>query len=230
LTALRRCTITPPRESVEKEDPGEAFMSRTKIAAVWFACSLLGVLTGGVVGHAAAQSPPSVITGVAIKGAEHFNASELEQYTNLAKGMSFDPVKASEDCTAIVRHYQEHGYPFATCSQNAKPFMILGAGVEFEQVVYTINEGPKVKVQRVEFVGNKFVGGDVLAEQLECHKRGSSRTNFAAVPTDVIHLTEYYRSFGYLDVSVNYELQWNLDGGEGVIMFHINEGERYKQP
>ena len=80
-------------------------------------------------------------------------------------------------------------------------------------VVYTINEGPKVKVSRVDFVGNDFVGSEVLTEQLECVKHGSMRANFAAVPGDVIRLTEYYRSFGYLDVVVSYELQWNLDGG-----------------
>jgi len=48
------------------------------------------------------------------------------------------------------------------------------------------------------------------------------------VQDDVVRLTEYYRSFGFLDVAVSYELQWNLDGGDAVMMFHINEGSRYK--
>jgi outer membrane protein assembly factor BamA len=96
-------------------------------------------------------------------------------------------------------------------------------------VTYHIHEGPEVKVQRVEFAGNTFVSGAVLAKQIESHKPGSSRTNFAAVPDDVARLTWYYRSFDFLDAVVTYELQWNLDGGAAVMMFHIDEGHRYKK-
>jgi outer membrane protein assembly factor BamA len=179
--------------------------------------------------------PPPTINEVDIKGAEHFSTDELQRYTSLAVGMTFDSAKAADDCAAIVRQYQEHGYPFATCSQKLEcdftrhpsGHPALG-GAWHWHLIFTINEGPKVKVRHVEFIGNMFVGADVLAEQLQSHKRGSSRTNFAQVPEDVIRLTEYYRSFGYLDVEVSYELQWNLDGGEATMMFHIHEGERYK--
>lgn len=207
-------------------------MSRTKSAAMWFACGLFGVLTCGGLGRAGEKAIPATLTSVVFKGAEHFSAKELQQTTSLkpSAGMAFDAAKAAADCAALVRHYQEHGYPFVTCSQSLKVCVCWCFPVTaVNELVYTINEGPKVKVQRVEFVGNQFVGGDVLTEQLECHQRGASRTNFAAVQGDVIRLTEYYRSFGYLDVSVSYELQWNLDGGTAVMMFHINEGERYKQ-
>jgi outer membrane protein insertion porin family len=207
-------------------------MPGIKTAAVWFVCGLLGVMTLSSAASADEKALPSqFISSIKFKGAEHFSAKELEQYTNLAAGMAFDADKASDDCAAIVRHYQEHGYPFVSCSKTFHGVTAVAEGglspflYWCNSLTYTINEGPKVKVKNVEFIGNQYVSSDVLAEQLQCHKRGSSRANFAAVQSDVIGLTEYYRSFGYLDATVTYELQWNLDGGEAVIMFHIHEGE-----
>jgi outer membrane protein assembly factor BamA len=171
--------------------------------------------------------PSTIIVAVEFKGAEHFSADELQRYTNLGAGLEFDAAKAADDCAAIVRHYQEHGYPFATCTHRRQHTFYYALRC-MSAVVYEINEGPKVKVQRVEFVGNTFVSDAVLADQLQCHKRGSSRANFAQVHEDVIRLTEYYRSFGYYDVEVSYELQWNLDGGAATMLFRIHEGERYK--
>ena len=214
-------------------------MPGMKTAAVWFACGLLGVLTFGGAVHAGEKAMPAkIISSIEFKGAELFSAKELDQYTNLAVGMAFDADKASDDCAAIVRHYQEHGYPFVTCSKSLVPlFTKVGRwyiggvpdhGLENYTLIYTINEGPKVKVKNVEFVGNQFVGSEVLAEQIQVTSVAPHCANFAEVQSDVISLTEYYRSFGYLDATVTYELQWNLDGGDAVMMFHINEGERAK--
>ncbi len=206
-------------------------MSRAKIAA-WLASGLLGMLVGGVARADEKTPVRKTIWTVEFKGAEHFSADELQRCTALAAHMEFDGAKAAEDCAAIVRHYQEHGYPFVTCTHSLQLVSAFLAGNfidETDTLTYTITEGPKVKVRHVEFLGNTFVGADVLAEQLQSHKRGSSRTNFAQVPDDVIRLTEYYRSFGYLDVEVSYELQWNLDGGDATMLFRIHEGARHKQ-
>jgi outer membrane protein insertion porin family len=217
---------------VDTEAPGESLMSRTKCAAVWFAWGLLGMLASGAVGRADEKALPSkTISEVVFVGANQYSADELQRYTTLTKGMDYDATKAADDCAAIVRHYQEHGYPFISCSQKLDPAAVIvqewDNGMEVARLIYTIHEGPKVKVRRVEFIGNTFVGSDVLVDQIASHKRGSSRANFAEVPADVVRLTEYYRSFGYRDVVVSYELQWNLDGGEAMLLFHIKEGKRY---
>src|SRR5205823_6185511 len=103
------------------------------------------------------------ITNIEFKGAEHFSADELQRHTNMAVGKNFDPEKAAEDCGAIVRLYQEHGYPFATCDF-CTPHNFDFSFHMMSDVVYIITEGPKVKVRHVEFIGNTFVGADVLAE------------------------------------------------------------------
>jgi outer membrane protein assembly factor BamA len=200
-------------------------MLRTTIVAGLIVCGLLARGGFARAGDKPA-GPEAAVTDVVFEGAEHLTADELKRCTSLAPGAVFDADKAAEDCAAIIRRYQERGHPFVTCSPSLHVWAVWCAPLG--TVTYHIHEGPEVKVQRVEFAGNTFVSGAVLAKQIESHKPGSSRANFAAVQDDVVRLTEYYRSFGFLDVAVSYELQWNLDGGDAVMMFHINEGSRYK--
>jgi outer membrane protein assembly factor BamA len=201
-------------------------MLRTRLAAGLLVC---GLLPWGAAVAAPEPTPPAeAVIGVAFEGAEQLSADELKQLTSLAPGMLFDEAKAAADCAAIIRRYQERGYPFVTCSPSLHAWTVWCAPLG--TVVYHVHEGPKVEVQRVEFAGNSFVSGIVLANKIESHKLGSLRTNFAAVQDDVERVMEYYRGFGFLDVAATYELQWNLDGGEAVMMFYINEGSRYQLP
>src|SRR5262249_30760540 len=45
---------------------------------------------------------------------------------------------------------------------------------------------------------------------------------------DVAKLEEYYRNFGFHDVRVARELQWNPDLRNVRLVFHIHEGSRYR--
>jgi hypothetical protein len=69
----------------------------------------------------------------------------------------------------------------------------------------------------VQFMGNTFVSGAVLAQRLAVEDD----------PTGV--LTGYYHSFGFYDVKVNRELVFSRDGREVVVIFHIDEGVRYRE-
>src|SRR5262249_4956876 len=45
---------------------------------------------------------------------------------------------------------------------------------------------------------------------------------------DITKLEEYYRTFGYHDVRVSRELQWDGEHRRVKLVFHINEGARYR--
>src|SRR5262249_47505835 len=48
------------------------------------------------------------------------------------------------------------------------------------------------------------------------------------VDHDVARLEEYYRSFGYRDVHINREVRWSDDFHTLRLVFHIQEGPRYR--
>src|SRR5262249_39143489 len=90
----------------------------------------------------------------------------------------------------------------------------------------------KVKIKDIEVTGNSFVSSAVL----KTHVNSSSEfiglfggnLNKAMVDDDVHKLEEYYRTFGYHDVKVSRELQWTPDSRYVILIFHIEEGQRYR--
>src|SRR5262249_41473833 len=151
---------------------------------------------------------------------------ELETATGLKKGVPLNPWAVQRARQAILDKYKEKGR--------------LSAGVDIEEgtkagdtrVVFSITEGPVVKVSRIEFVGNAFVTQARLRTQIN-----SSRPflgliggdfNPLMADVDVNKLEEYYRSNGFHDVHVRRELQWDEAQRHVRLIFHIQEGKRYR--
>jgi outer membrane protein assembly factor BamA len=168
---------------------------------------------------------PSVVQEIVYQGAKHLKPDELESLTGLHKGVPLNPMAVKLAREAILRRYQEMGR--------------LAAGVEVlegnktgdTRIVFGITEGPVVKIATIDFAGNEWIGGERLRTQIN-----SSRTFFGIGGTynplmadlDVSKIEEYYRGFGFHDVKVARELQWDGDQQRVHITYHIQEGRQYK--
>jgi outer membrane protein assembly complex protein YaeT len=170
---------------------------------------------------------PNTIEEIVYQGAHSLRKSELETLTGLKKGDTLNPMKAQVACTDIVRRYNEKGRPWASCT------LAEGTRAGDTRVVFAITEGPVVYVRDTQFVGNKFVSGPVLRQHIITSRR-FLHANFLSKPfvagmadQDVDRLREYYRSFGYEDVKVSLEVQWDHDNTTVVLIYHVDEGLRY---
>src|SRR5262249_2564139 len=81
------------------------------------------------------------------------NAGELDDAANLRKGSPLNPAANKVACQRIVAKYNEEGRPFANCT------LLKGADPGDSEVVFSITEGPKVRVRDISFTGHTFVGG-----------------------------------------------------------------------
>jgi outer membrane protein insertion porin family len=169
---------------------------------------------------------PSVIQDIVYEGAKHLNHDELNTITGLRKGSPMNPIANQMACQSIVRRYNEQGRPFASCQ------LVEGGKAGDSRVVFNITEGPIVKVSDIAFTGNTFVSGARLATQInsshEFFGLFGGTFNPLMADLDVVKLEEYYKSFGYQDVHVSRDLEWSADGRHVVLVFHIQEGQRYK--
>ncbi|HKB38441.1 MAG TPA: outer membrane protein assembly factor BamA, partial [Gemmataceae bacterium] len=169
---------------------------------------------------------PGVIQEIVYQGAKHLKASDLDSLTGLRKGMPMNPIANQMACQAIVRRYNEQGRPFAHCG------LVEGGNPTDTRVVFDISEGPIAKVSDVRFVGNTFVSGARLATQVNSSKEWfglfGGTYNPVMADLDEVKLEEYYKSNGYQDVKVRRELQWDADQRHVVLVFHVQEGPRYK--
>jgi outer membrane protein insertion porin family len=160
------------------------------------------------------------------RGAKHFKDDELNLVTDLRLGAPLNPTKNKLACQAIIRKYNEDGRPFAEC------YLLKGGKPGDTEVLFQITEGPQVKIGSLQFTGNRFVSGDVLATHIHSDKPilGVFGGAFSkeTIEDDTGKLRAYYRSFGFHDVDISYEVQFQPNGHEAVVVFHIVEGKRFR--
>jgi outer membrane protein assembly complex protein YaeT len=171
---------------------------------------------------------PNVVVDVIYRNAEHIKLKDLDGITGIKKGEPLNPTRNKQGCQAIEARYKEQGRLFATVTLEE------GANPNDTRVVYNICEGPIVRVRHIQFTGN-----DTLATQARLRTQVDSSRAFLGmaiggvyVPPmadhDAAKVAEYYRNNGYLDVRVTRELAFSDDNQWVDLIYHINEGRKYK--
>jgi HEAT repeat protein len=157
----------------------------------------------------------SKVQKVSYQGNHNLSKDDLEELTRIRQGMPLNPTANKLDCDRIVRRYHEDGWPFASCD------LIKGDQEGDTEVIFNITEGPRVKTRATDFTGNTFVSSAVLRN----HIRNWTGNTFV---DDEEKLVRYYKSFGFHNVKVSREMVSSADGKEVTLIFHIQEGIRYR--
>ena len=170
---------------------------------------------------------PSMVRKVEYKGNVKLSRDDLDTITGIRKGMPCNPTANKVACNRIVARYHEEGRPWASC------VLYKGSQLGDTDVEFHITEGPIVRISSINFTGNTFVNGAVLAQRINSgamflHLPISGTFNPALLDHDVSVLIKYYRDFGYQDVRISRELNYAADGRTVAVVFHIQEGMRYR--
>lgn len=169
---------------------------------------------------------PNKVQKITFLGAKHIKEDELRKITGVTKDMTLNPNFNQQGCQKILEKYMEMGRSFAYCK------LLKGGDLADTEVVYQITEGPKVVVRDIQFIGNSFVSGSRLATQIKSSKQFfhliGGTYNKQMIDADVGELYKYFRRFGYQDVRIAPEVQRSANGSEVTIIFHIQEGLRYR--
>jgi outer membrane protein insertion porin family len=172
------------------------------------------------------REEPQTIEKITYQGAKHLSEENLAGLTELKVGNPMNPVQNRYACRKIIAKYNEDGRPFASCQ------LLKGGETSDTEVVFNITEGPKVAVRDIQFEGNTFVTSAVLDKQVQSSRQFlhlfDGKLNPQMLNLDLQALETYYHSFGFQDVKVSRELQWDPDGRYVVLVFHISEGLRYR--
>jgi outer membrane protein insertion porin family len=168
----------------------------------------------------------TTIQEIKYNGANHLKPDELESLTGLRKGAPLNPIANRMAVTAIQHRYEEMGRLFAGVE------LVEGNKPGDRRVVFNITEGPVVHVSGIGFVGNTFVSGARLKTQIDSGSQFlgliGGKFDPAMADHDVVRLEEYYKRYGYQDVHVSREFQWDPDYKHVRLVFHIREGPRYQ--
>lgn len=169
---------------------------------------------------------PNKVEKVTFLGAKHIKPDELQNITGVWPGRVLFPNLNQQGCRKIIAKYEEIGRPSAQCT------LVKGGDVKDTEVIYQISEGPKVKVRDIQFTGNTFVSSARLATRIQKASSGCPRIgatyNKQMADVDINVLYEYFRDFGYQEVKIALETQRSNDGSEVTLIYHIQEGPRYR--
>ena len=133
----------------------------------------------------------------------------------------------------------EKGYQFADIKSRIET---LPGGPKLVKVVFDVNEGPKVKVRDIEFVGNTAVSDRSLKRRMKETKEhwflswitGRGTYQDAKFEEDAEKVQEYYRNKGYLQARVGApEIKTLEDSNDKEtrwvqLRIPVTEGSRYR--
>ena len=173
------------------------------------------------------------ISGIEIEGNEKVNTRRLRREVESRVGQSLDERRIRRDADKILEHYRDKGYTEARVDYRIDRNRETGQGV----VTFLINEGMRLKIDEVRFVGNTAFKSSRLKKEMKTRRRwmlswltGSGRFDEVAFQEDLDRLRMLYLEEGYLDVSIP-ESNVTLDfpqPNEILILIRIDEGRQYR--
>jgi outer membrane protein insertion porin family len=165
---------------------------------------------------------------VSYVGNKNVKTKTLEDITGLRPGSPIDVTLNQQARKAIADHYRKKGYAFAEVE------LLSGASRSDRKVIFQINEGPKVKVTKIDFVGNSnaIASDALLATKIQTKPRQLYFFGGAYEPevieNDVRLLRAYYQGLGFFDADVRDELRFSADRAKVELDFLVTEGTRHR--
>ena len=150
-----------------------------------------------------------------------------------------DPRTVSRVQDTIRAMLAEEGYQFGTVSHETTE---IAGGPKLVHLTFHIEHGPKVKIRRIEFLGNEAISDGTLRKKMKTNKQswwlsfmtGRGKYLEEEFAEDAEAIVEYYRREGYITVRVGEpQLQVLADSSDGdtrwvVLQIPVTEGERYR--
>lgn len=173
------------------------------------------------------------IEDLTISGHDELSYRRIRREVRSGIGGTLDERQIRRDADAIEEVYREKGYSDVRVEYEIERDPSTGLGV----VRFLINEGQKLKIKSIDFVGNEQIDDDELRDEMKTGEwgwfswlLGSGKFNEVEFQEDLERLRELYANKGYLDVSIpesNVSLDYPKEGNIAITI-RIDEGKRYQ--
>jgi outer membrane protein insertion porin family len=177
-------------------------------------------------------------------GSERVSHSDIDEKLK-EKGITIrldsfiDPGTVRQVAGVVRELYAEKGYQYATIKPEIKP---VAGGPKTIHLSFNINEGPKVRIEDIDFVGNSAISDRTLGRKMKENKErgflgfvtGGGTFKEDKFAEDADKVVEHYRDEGYITARVGQpELKILEDSEDGTSRFvqlrvPVTEGKRYK--
>lgn len=170
------------------------------------------------------------IDKVIIEGANKIKEDDIRKKITIRKGQIVNVTRVERSVEAIREHYMSEGYYMAEVGYRLKekPDNLV-------DVVFVIRENEKVKIQRIEFVGNESIPDDELKNIMMSKEynlfgfaTGAGQFSREMLDADLQNIRFYYGTKGFAEATVEEPvIMVSADRRYIVISITIHEGNKY---
>jgi outer membrane protein insertion porin family len=173
------------------------------------------------------------VSTITFEGNKKVKAKRLLKEAKTKENLPLDERQVKEDAEKIREFYQKSGYNQAKIEYRIERDKATGLG----RVFFTIQEGAKVRIKRVNFDGNTAFSDRKLRKVVETRKwnifswlTDTGRFRDDRYETDFDKLRDHYRDHGYLDVEIDAaKVKFDYPKPNRLVLtFSIDEGRQYK--
>ena len=186
--------------------------------------------TDGIVLTYVVQGKPR-LTDIKFSGNKKYSDKKLAKKLTSKTGQPLDEHKLFADAAEIKKAYQKDGYP----NTEVKYVLAIDENGGTGTARFEIKESPRIKIEKVEFVGAQAFSQRKLRKVIKTRKRwlfswitGSGRLKDDQLQEDKEKIAEFYRDKGYIDFELKDLKIEPLSPKSVAVRFVIYEGKPYK--
>jgi outer membrane protein insertion porin family len=225
LAQIRTRVGRPYSEEIVNEDIGNLYKTGAVVNVRIFAQPQ----ADGVKVIVAVQTR-SVVREIVIDGAQAVKAKRIRKAIPVKINSMVNEADLEKGRQDIVDIYRAKGFNEADVQFRLEP---IDEKRGTARVVYTINEGVKGAVSRINFEGNEHFSDRTLRKQMKTRGKTlvyfldkSGRLDETQLQQDLDSIREFYQNHGYIDVEVK-DVRKQYGGGRMTITIVVNEGTQY---
>jgi outer membrane protein insertion porin family len=173
----------------------------------------------------------SILREIAIDGAERVKPQRLRKEIKLRLNQPVDEQQLEEARQKIIEVYQGRGYNDVSVQFRVDT---IDEKRGTARVTYTISEGTRGAVSRINFEGNAHFSEKTLRKQMKTRGRTpiyfmdkSGRLDNAQLQQDLDKIREFYQDHGYIDVEIKDVRRSRTEKGPMILTIVVAEGPQY---
>ncbi|HET6886449.1 MAG TPA: outer membrane protein assembly factor BamA [Candidatus Udaeobacter sp.] len=173
----------------------------------------------------------SILREIVIDGAQRVKAQRLRKEIKLKLNQPVNEQQLEEARQKIIEVYQGRGFTDVSVQFRIDP---IDEKRGTARVVYTVTEGVKGAVSRINFEGNTHFSQKVLRKQMKTRGKTpisfldkSGRFDDVQLQQDLDKIREFYQDHGYIDVEIKDVRRERKEKGPMILTIVIAEGPQY---
>jgi outer membrane protein insertion porin family len=168
------------------------------------------------------------VRDVEFTGNSRINTTDLQEKIDLKLGSVYNPVDVERAKEKIKEAYEDEGYFEVQIGSSVEKF-----GDGDVKVVFTINEGRRITIEKIVFKGNKGLKDSIIKDAMVTKERQlfilRGTVQRQKLEEDIDRIVGVYQDHGYVQMRVErYDTSVNRETARVTITIEIVEGPQYK--